>query len=114
MKKLTLFLLASGLLLSAGCTPTQQFAGGGALAGGAAGAIIGNQSGNRDKGLLIGTVVGALAGAALGQRKELNEGESNAEQQIAICPSCNSRVDVTGFPAHSTVACPNCKSQFTF
>ncbi len=117
MKKAILGLVGLMLLFTPGCTDTQQYAGGGALAGGGIGAIIGNQTGNRDKGLLIGAAVGALAGTAMGQHKELEKSQNGGAgegQQVAICPSCNSRVDVTGFPPHSTVACPNCKSQFTF
>ena len=118
MKKILLGLILPGFLLS-GCTDTQQFAGGGALLGAAAGGVIGHQHsrGRRDKGVLIGAAVGALAGTAIGQAKELNKarsGNGNQEQVIAICPSCDSRVDVTGYPSGSTIQCPNCKSHFKF
>ena len=118
MKKWILMLILPTFIYS-GCTDTQQGAGGGALLGAAAGAIIGNQhsSSHRDKGVLIGAAVGALAGTAIGQASDMKKAQSGggaSEQVIAICPSCDSRVDVSDFPAGSTVQCPNCRSQFKF
>lgn len=118
MKKLLLMVILPTFLYT-GCTDTQKGAGGGALLGAAAGAIIGNQhsSSHRDKGVLIGAAVGALAGTAVGQASDMKKaqnGGSGSQQVIAVCPSCDSRVDVTDFPAGSTVQCPNCKSQFKF
>ena len=118
MKKWLLMVILPTFLYT-GCTDTQQGAGGGALLGAAAGAIIGNQhsSSHRDKGVLIGAAVGALAGTAIGQASDMKKsqsGRSAPEQVIAICPSCDSRVDVSDFPAGSTVQCPNCRSQFKF
>ena len=113
MKKL-LILFVLPLFIVSGCTQTEQYTVGGALAGSAAGAIIGHQHRDRDgKGALIGAAIGALAGTAIGKSQEV-ESLKKGEQIIVICPSCNSRVDVTGFPPHSTVECPNCKSQFTY
>jgi hypothetical protein len=117
MKNFILMLIIPAFLYS-GCTQTQQMGAGGAALGAATGAIIGNQSGAgaRDKGVLIGAIVGGLAGTALGQKKEIDGTRSGggSQQVVAVCPSCNSKVDVTGFPAHSTVECPNCRSKFTY
>lgn len=117
MKKIFALLILPAFLYS-GCTETQQYGAGGAAMGAAAGAIIGNQSGAgaRDKGALIGAIIGGLGGTALGQKKEMDSQrpQGGSQQVIAVCPSCNSKVDVTGFPAHSTVECPNCHSKFTY
>ncbi|MBN2145501.1 MAG: glycine zipper 2TM domain-containing protein [Candidatus Aureabacteria bacterium] len=115
MKKCIGILLAA--LFFSGCSETGQYAGGGAVAGGALGAIIGHNSGRRGgEGAVIGAAVGALAGTAIGQQKQIDKMQQGGtgQMQIAVCPSCNSRVDVSGFPPHSTVACPNCKTEFTY
>jgi hypothetical protein len=113
--KILISSLTLGLMGISGCSTTQKYAGGGAATGAAAGAIIGHQSGDRDKGALLGAVVGGLAGTVLGQKKEA-EGTSTGgrEQLLIICPNCDSQVDVTGLPSHSKVACPHCKSNFTY
>jgi len=113
------YLLLLLVFLSAGCTQTDQYAATGAIAGGVLGGVIGHnvnrsgRSGKSDKGALVGAVIGGLAGLAIGQQKELEQAGSG-DQLIVICPSCDSRVDVSGFPPHSTVQCPHCSSQFTY
>ena len=115
MKLLLILLLLPLISLHLGCTQNEQFAVGGVAAGSAVGAIIGHQhsSSHRDKGVLIGAAVGAIAGIAVGQAKEL-ERVKNGEQLIAVCPSCESKVDVTDLPMHSTVECPGCRTKFTY
>ena len=116
MKRVTLVNFCFGLVMVAtlmvsGCTTTQKYAGGGAVAGSALGAGIAHN--DRGSGALVGAAVGALAGTVLGQHQELKDSRAPV-QKVVVCPSCNSRVDVSGFPKHATVACPNCKSHFTF
>ncbi|WP_029353865.1 YMGG-like glycine zipper-containing protein [Bosea sp. 117] len=63
MKKiLTISLVA---LAVAGCTTTEQRAGGGALIGAGTGAVIGGIAGG-GRGAAIGAGVGAITGAAVG------------------------------------------------
>ena len=108
-------LLITEFLILSGCTRTAQYAATGALAGSAAGAVIGNRhsASHRDKGALAGAALGALAGTAAANETGAYPG-SQTGQLLVLCPGCGVHVDVTGFPDHSTVACPNCQCHFTY
>ena len=115
MKKVWLMLLVFALVpLCCGCTKTEQGMGAGAAIGGIAGGIIGNQSHHAGEGAAIGAGLGVIAGGLIGKGMEDQEAARPAAASVIVtCPSCATRVDVTGFPRGSQVRCPKCGAIFT-
>ncbi|EKD26349.1 MAG: hypothetical protein ACD_79C01243G0006 [uncultured bacterium] len=112
-----LLMVSFFIMVFSGCT-TGNYVAGGAVAGGAIGSVVGSQHGvtHGAQGALIGAAVGALAGGIIASEEQRESAvyPKARETLIVICPTCESRIDVSDFPNHSTVACPNCSTHFTY
>ena len=100
IKKAGVFLSGAGLsalLLTSGCTTTDNAIIGG-LVGAGTGAIIGHQSGETGEGAAIGAAAGALGGLLLGDEAE------DAVSRDRYCPTGGEIFggDVNYCPRHGT------------
>lgn len=97
-----------------GCTSKSiEYGTIGAFAGAALGSTMGHKS--NAFAMTQGAIVGGAIGGAIGSSSEYSNSSSYGNKQlIVICPTCDIHVDVSDFPAHSTVECPKCLTHFTY